>query len=321
MPRMSRGDLAATLLCVLLWGLNFVVIALGLRDFPPLLFASLRFLIAAVPAVLLVPRPGVGWRRVVGIGLLMGVIQFGALFVAIRLGLSAGLASVVAQSQVVFTALISAAALRERPRRAQIAGLVVAVTGLGAIGIGAGPGGSVIGFALCLLAGAAWGGGNVLTRATRPRRPFSLLVYSSAVAPVPLLGLSLLLEGPANDAAAVLHLDLPGVAALLYVAVAATLVGFGLWYRLLSRYPTDVVAPFTVLVPVVGLLSAWSVLNEVPSPLDLAGAGMAIAGLIVIHLAGDGTRGSGRAIRLRRRARSSLAPGRVKSSRSDAQQV
>jgi O-acetylserine/cysteine efflux transporter len=294
---MSFWDGAAAALCALLWGLNFVVIALGLRDFPPLLFASLRFLLAAVPAILLVRRPEVGWARVVLIGLLMSVIQFGSLFVAIRLGLGAGLASVVVQSQVVFTAVISALTLHERPARGRIVGLLIAVAGLCVIGFGAPSTSSVAGFALCLVAGAAWGGGNVLTRAVRPRRPFALLVYSSAVAPLPLLGLSLLVEGPATDIHALLGLNLSGVLALVYVSGGATLIGFGLWYRLLTRHPADSVAPFTILVPVVGLLSAWAVLGEPATPADLLGAAIAVGGLVVIHRWGSGRTGPGGALR------------------------
>jgi O-acetylserine/cysteine efflux transporter len=280
---MGFWDVSAAVLCALLWGFNFVVIAVGLRDFPPLLFAALRFLLAAVPAILLIRRPRVGWARVVLIGLLMSVIQFGALFVAIQLGIGAGLASVVVQSQVVFTAIIGAVALRERPGRGRVVGLLIAVAGLCVIGVGAPSATSVAGFGLCLVAGAAWGGGNVLTRATRPTRPFALLVYSSAVAPLPLLGLSLLTEGPATDLHALLGLNLSGILALLYVSGGATLIGFGLWYRLLARYPADSVAPFTVLVPVVGLLSAWAVLGQAATPPDLLGAAIAVAGLVVIH--------------------------------------
>lgn len=301
MKRMSFWDGSAAALCALLWGLNFVVIALGLRDFPPLLFASLRFLLAAVPAIFVIRRPGVGWARVVLIGLLMGVIQFGALFVAIQLGLGAGLASVVVQSQVVFTAVISALTLHERPGRGRVVGLLIAVAGLCVIGFGAPSATSVGGFALCLVAGAAWGGGNVLTRAVRPSRPFALLVYSSAVAPLPLLVLSLLIEGPARDVHALLGLTPSGVLALAYVSGGATLIGFGLWYRLLSRYPADSVAPFTILVPVVGLLSAWAVLGEPATPTDLVGAAVAVGGLVVIHRWGSGRERIGSAGELRGR--------------------
>ncbi|MDH2442560.1 EamA family transporter [Amnibacterium sp. CER49] len=289
---MSLPDLCSAILCAVLWGFNFVVIAIGLQDFPPLLFASLRFLLAAVPAMFLVRRPGLGWLRVVLIGLLMSVLQFGALFVAMKLGIGAGLASVVIQSQVVFTALIGALTLRERPSGGRTVGLLIAVCGLCVIGIGASSTSSVAGFVLCLLAGLAWGGGNVLTRATLPARPFALLIYSSAVAPLPLLGLSLVTEGPASDLHALLSLNLMGVLALVYVSGGATLIGFGLWYRLLSRYPADSVAPFTVLVPIVGLLSAWAVLGQAATPTDLLGAAIAVAGLVVIH--GWGARGGGR---------------------------
>src|SRR5579862_5054649 len=85
------------------WGINFVVIDVGLGSFPPLLFAALRFTLVAFPAVLVVRPPRVALRWVIGVGLFMSAGQFGLLFVAIHDGVPAGLASVVLPTQTVFT--------------------------------------------------------------------------------------------------------------------------------------------------------------------------------------------------------------------------
>jgi O-acetylserine/cysteine efflux transporter len=224
----------------------------------------------------------------VALGLLMCVGQFGLLFVAMSLGMPAGLASVVLQSQALFTAVFAAVLLRERPRRLQLAGLVVAVGGLGLIGAERGSGVPALALLLAIVAAACWGGANIVTRAARPQRPFSLLIYSSLVAPLPLAGLSLLIEGPTADAAALRHiLDGRVVVSTLYVVVLATFVGFGAWYWLLARYPSSSVAPFSLLVPVSGLSSAWLLLGEVPTWAQLVGSAVAIGGVGLVVAGGN----------------------------------
>ena len=259
--------------------MNFVVIDIGLESFPPLLFAALRFGLIAFPAVFFVPRPDVRWLAVVAVGLFICVGQFGLLFVAMNTGLPAGLASVIAPLQPVFTIPLAAVALGERPSRRQVVGVTLAVAGIGAIAAGRAHGVPLQAVALGVTSAAAWGCGNVVTRAARPKRPFSLLVWSSVVAPVPLLGLSLIFEGTARWQSAASSINASGIAALAYVVVVSTFFGYGTWYWLLSRHLASTVAPFTLLVPVVGILTAWLVRGEHPTWGELLGSLIVLVGL------------------------------------------
>ena len=283
---MPRRDLGLALLVVAVWGLNFVVIEVGLRELPPLLFVGLRFLVTALPAVFLVRRPDVPWRVLVALGLLMCVGQFGFLFTGMSQGMPAGLTSVVMQSQALFTVLFAAIALRERPRPVQLAGLAVAAGGMVLIGLHRGAGIPGVALMLLLAGAACWGAANVVTRAAGPVRPLPLLVWSSLVAPLPLFALSALLEGPARDVAALRSADLGALGSLAYVVVLATFGGFGIWYWLLGRHPSSLVAPFSLLVPVTGLSSAWLLLGEDPSAWQLAGCALAVGGVALVVLGG-----------------------------------
>jgi O-acetylserine/cysteine efflux transporter len=258
---------------------NFVVIAVGLESFPPLLFAALRFGLTALPAIFLVPRPDVRWPAVVAVGVFICVGQFGVLFVAMNIGLPAGLASVIAPLQPVFTIPLAVIALGERPIPRQVVGVAIAVAGLGTIVAGRAHGVPLLAVALGVASAASWGCGNVVTRAAGTKRPFSLLVWSSAVGPVPLLGLSLIFEGAGRWRSAASSLDASGLAALAYVVVVSTFFGYGTWYRLMSRYPASTVAPFTLIVPVVGILSAWLVRGEHPTWVELLGSLTVLIGL------------------------------------------
>lgn len=266
------------------WGLNFVIIDVGLDTFPPLLFVALRFVVAAVPAVFFVGLPCVSWRRVLAIGLPLGAGQFALLFTSMHLGMPAGLSSLVLQAQAAFTLVFAAALLRERIRARQIVGLALAFSGIALIGTDLGQSAPMVAFGLCLAAAAMWGLGNVALRKAKPPDMFNLMVWVSVVPPVPLLSLSLLLEGPQADLAALTGLGAGGAGALAYIAYVATLFGYGLWGLLLRRYDAGTVAPWTLLVPIVGMSSAALLLGEQVGPRRLVAAVLIVAGVAVTSL-------------------------------------
>jgi O-acetylserine/cysteine efflux transporter len=279
---MRRSHVLLAVVVAVVWGINFVVIDAGLRHFPPLLFVALRFTFVALPAVFFVRRPQVGFWWVLAVGTFLGVGQFGFLFVGIDRGMPAGLASLVLQAQALFTVLFAVVLLHERPRGRQIAGMAVATLGLAVIAVGRASAVPVLAVMLTLAAAASWGVANIATRVAQPRNGLRLVVWSSLVPPVPLAIMSLIFEGPDADRAALTNLDLAGVAALAYIVVFASLVGYGIWNTLLHRYPASTVAPFSLLVPVVGIAAAWLTLGEVPGVAELVGAVAVLAGLLLL---------------------------------------
>ncbi|HEX6443788.1 MAG TPA: EamA family transporter [Streptosporangiales bacterium] len=279
---MRRTHLLLAVLVAVIWGVNFVVIDVGLGHFPPLLFAALRFTLVALPAVFFVRRPGVAVRWVLAVGLFLGVGQFGLLFVAMATGMPAGLAALVLQTQALFTVLFAVVLLRELPNRRQLAGIAIAVLGMVLIGVERHASVPLLALLLTIAAGASWAVSNIATRVARPRDGLSLIVWASLVPPLPLTGLSLLIEGPGTDVTAFRHVSWSGLGALVYIVVLSTLVGYGIWTTLLREYPASQVAPFTLLVPVVGIAAAWLLLGEQPGLGELAGAVVVLAGLAVV---------------------------------------
>jgi O-acetylserine/cysteine efflux transporter len=276
---MPTRHLLLALAVALVWGINFVVIDVGLGSFPPLLFAALRFAVVAFPAVLVVRRPPVPLRWVIGVGTFMSAGQFGLLFVAIHNGLPAGVASVVLPTQTVFTIALAVAFLGERPGRAQLMGAAVAVGGVVLIAAGRAHGVPLAGLLLCIGAAASWGVGNICNRRAQAPDALALLVWSSLVPPLPLFALSLAFEGSHQIGNAFAHLGPGGLLALMYVVIVSTGFGFGTWTWLLRRHPASRVAPASLLVPPVGIAAAWIALGESPSTGELAGAAIILAGL------------------------------------------
>jgi O-acetylserine/cysteine efflux transporter len=271
---------ALAVLVAAIWGFNFVVIELGLDNFPPILFSALRFLVAAVPALFFVGLPRVAWRWVLLTGLVLGVVKFTFLFSGMHAGMPPGLSSLVLQSQVIFTTVFAFVVLRERPRRVQITGIVIASAGILLIAVDYGVSSPVLGFLLVVGAAASWGVSNVILRYAKPPDTLRFMVWVSAVAVLPLFLLSFLFE----DVSALGRLTWAGVGAVGYVAWLATLLGFGLWGFLLQRYDASTVAPFSLLVPIFGMFSAWLFLDEQLTSLRLAAGALVLLGLAIPQL-------------------------------------
>lgn len=277
----SPKDLLSALIVILAWGVNFVVIKVGLHGVPPMLLGAMRFALVAFPAVFFIKRPAVGFWWVVAYGATISLGQFVLLFYAMSVGMPAGLASLVLQAQAFFTLIFAAVILGEKIRGPNVAGLLIAAFGLAVIGVQAGHAMTVAGFLLTLAASAMWGMGNVITKRMGKVDLLSLVVWASLVPPLPFLALSLMMEGPARIEASLSAISLTSVFAIVYLAFIATMLGYTLWGKLLGRYPASQVAPFSLLVPIVGLASAALLLDEGLTSTQFLGAVLVMAGLCV----------------------------------------
>ncbi|WP_432205892.1 EamA family transporter [Cellulomonas sp. ICMP 17802] len=286
----TRDRLLAALVAVC-WGLNFPAIHLSLEQFPPFFLVALRFTLIAVPTVLLVPRPTAPWRWIGLYGLGFGVLQFVFLYLAMSSGMPTGLASLVLQSSAPFTVVLAGVFLRERITARQGAGILLAVAGLGGIAAhraGLAGGATLVPVLLTLAGGLGWAVGNLGNRRAvqaQPGEPFRLMLWMSVVPPVPMLALSLALEGPDRIAGSFQDLGstrgLLAIGGLLFTVLVATVVGSGLWTTLMGRHPSSTVAPFSMLVPVVGIAASWLLLRERTSVAELAWGALVLAGVLL----------------------------------------
>ena len=271
------------------WGFNFVVIDWGMTGVPPLLFVAIRFLVVAL-AVFVVPRPRTSWRTVIGVGLFMSLGQFGLLYTSMALGLQPGLAALVLQAQAVFTILIAAAVLRERPTVPQIAGIGLGIVGLAIVAAGRGGDAPALAVALALAAAFSWGIGNVISRragvVSGPGRlgSLSLTVWSALVVPVPALMLSFVVEGPEAISSGIAAFGWQSLLSTLYTAVLCTIIGYSIWNSLLARNPSAAVVPWVLLAPVVAMASAALLLGQIPTPAEIIGGTLLVGGVLVTGL-------------------------------------
>jgi O-acetylserine/cysteine efflux transporter len=280
----SPRDVALALAVVVLWGVNFVVIKLGLRGISPFVLGGLRMLLTALPAIWILPKPAIPLRLHLGFGLFTFVGQFSLLFLAIKIGMPSGLAAVVQQSQVFFTVILAALVFGERPRRSQIAGTVVAGAGLVWLALARGSSFPLGGFVLTVCAAASWAVGNLVSRALSrysDANALAFVVWSALPLPPIFFALGWAVEGGDAMLASFRALDARSWASVAYLAFGATLGGFGLWNRLLRAHPAAQVTRFALLVPVVALVFGGIVFEERVSGTQLVGCALVVAGIAV----------------------------------------
>ena len=286
----ARKDLIAAFAVILIWAMNFVALKKGLQSFTPMQLAAARFILSAVPMILLVRPPSIGFTWVAAYGLLQGVGQFGLLILALQVGMTAALAPVVMQMQVFVTALLGALLLGETLGRPLKIGLACAALGLSCLAVNAlvpGNGASVTlaGIVLTLMAASSWSGSNIVVRKLQARgaqyKPLALVVWSSVISALCLTALSLLVDAPADRWQ---WTEAPWDVWLwvVYVSWIGNVVSFWLWASLLGRYAANRVAPFSFGVPVLGILAGTLILHETVTLWQWIGGAWVMLALLVV---------------------------------------
>lgn len=288
---MPVSHLLLALLVVVIWGINFLFVSFGLTEISPLLLCALRFLLASVPAVFFVKLPNAPFKTVALYGLIMFALQFALLFFGMSLGMPAGVASILVQVQVFFSMFFAILFLGEQPKLSQIVGALVSFSGIALIAMHFDKEISLGGFFFILTAAAAWGLGNLITKQIKGNSDnmMALVVWGSFVAFMPMLLLSLFVEGSVNFVSTFAHVTWKGVGSLFYIAFGSTWIGYGIWNWLMGRYPINVIAPFALLVPVVAMLTSVFFLGESLQVWKLA-AGLLVIGGLCINILGTRVR-------------------------------
>lgn len=259
---MRPSDLFLALVTVAVWGTNFVLIQIGLRDVPPLLLCAARFFLVAFPLALVVPPPKTSWKNISIYGLTYFALQFAFLFSGMAHGVSAGMASLVLQIQVFFTMGLSVVLLGERPNRWNLAGALFAFSGIVLVATHTGGDMNLSGLSLLLCASVSFSLGVISTRKMAGVSPLSLVVWGSLFAFFPLAILSWIVDGPQTILQTWSRLSSASVLSIAYIVYLSTLLAFSFWNILLSRNPANVVSPFLLLVPVFGFISSAVFLGE-----------------------------------------------------------
>lgn len=284
---MNPLHLILILLTVAIWGFNFVAIKVGLQEMPPLLLCCVRFFLTSLPAILFVKFPKTSFGCVALYGLTTFALQFTLLFMGMRAGVSAGLTSLLLQTQVFFTILLAVLFLGERVKLWQIIGALISFSGIALIGINLSGTITLMGLALILSAAFCWGSGTVIAKKIGRVNMLSLVVWGGCIAWPPLLMISCLMEGSELVFHTLQNLSWLSIVSSGYIAYLSTIFAFGVWNWLVSRYPLSMLTPFTFLVPLFGIGSSALFLGEAIESWKIYAGILIIGGLSVNLLLGS----------------------------------
>ena len=278
---MKLQHIAMAVLVSIIWGLNFVIVKKGLIEFPPFIYGMGRFLISVLPIIFFLKRRPAPWKTIFSIGATLGFLKFAFMFTGIKMGMSAGLASLVLQSQVFFTIVLSMIFFKNRLTLNQSLGMLLAFTGVVIIAIEMHGQSTFIGFLLLVAAAISWSISNILYKKAGDVDMLSLTIWTSLIPPLPMLGGYYIFDAPTTPLPILGEISMEGWICLFYTACGSTWIGATLWGVLLKNYPAPKVAPFALLIPVFGISSAWLFLGEELTPMGLVACGLVFIGLVI----------------------------------------
>lgn len=280
-------DWAAAFTVILIWALNFVVGKIGVGELPPLLLMALRFTLVAALLVRFLRPLGEKWKIVAALSVVFGLGHFGLLFSGLR-GVDAGAAAIAIQLAIPFTSALAWIFFGERMGVLQMAGVVVAFAGVYLLAGEPAAIGSVAHLAMVVAGAFAWAVANMLIKRLGGINVFQLNAWVAVLATPQLLAASLIFER--GQLAALSAAGWGGWFAVVYMAVGASIVAYGLWYHLLARYELNRVVPLTLLSPVLAVFLAVLILGEPMTVRIVAGGLITIAGVAMIQFLGPGLR-------------------------------
>jgi len=278
---MPIPHLLLILIVIVVWGFNFIFVKFGLEEISPLLLCASRFLLASIPAVFFIKPPEVPFKIVAAYGLVMFALQFGFVFMGMYVGMTPGMASLIMQVQVFFSMFFAVLFLDEQPNMGQVIGALVSFIGIGVVAKHFDSNVSLLGFIFMLAAAASWGVGNLITKKIKTTNLIAVVVWGSLVACLPMFFFSLIIEGPQSIVTSYNNVTWKGIGSLLYIVYVSTWVGYGIWSWLIGRYPVGTIVPFTLLIPVVGILSSVLILGEPFQLWKLVACLLVISGLCI----------------------------------------
>lgn len=280
---LAPRDFALLLFVCVVWALNFLMSALGLREIPPFTFTLLRFvvLLLALAAFMRVP-PRDQWRRLAAVSLLVGVLHFGLSFLALRLSGDLSSPAIVMQSYIPMTTLLAWWWLGERFGAWTGGAIAISFSGVLVLGLDPYVLARPVALITMLLSSLALAVGTVLMKGLRGIGMPSQQGWMAVFSLLPLLAISLWLEPGAL--ARLASASAVAWAGVVYAALASSLLGHGLYYQLVQRHPVATMMPWLLLVPVLAVALGVAFWGDRPGPRVYLGGAMVLGGVLMIAL-------------------------------------
>ncbi len=275
---MPVRHLALALLVVCIWGLNFVMVKIGVTEIPPLMMTALRFVFTAA---LVVPftrmtRQALPW--ILLLSFTLGTMHFTLLFAGMN-GVDGATGAILLQLGVPFSTILASVFLRDHLGAWRILGLVMAFGGA-AVLAGEPTLPALHSFILLVVSAFSWAVSNLLIKRAHSITPLAMAGWIALFAAPQAMLASALFEQ--DHLATLLQISWLGWGCLAYVVIGSSIIAYSVWYHLLSIHPVSQVVPFNLLAPLLGVLAAVVLLGEVLTWQKLVGGALTIGGVAVI---------------------------------------
>ena len=269
----------------LLWGIGFTFAKAGLNEFPPLFLMGLRFSLASLVLVWFVTIPRGQLRQIFWISFVGSTLQYGMTFTGLSM-LDASLAIIIIHLEVPFSVLLAAIILKDKPGIQRILGMLISFAGIVLIAGQPSLRGQLSAILLTAAGAMMWAVGQVMVkRLKNPPSGFALTAWIGVFSgPQMILG-SFIFEDSQFESLA--NASWIGWGVILYLALIMTVLGYGIWYSVLSRNPVSKVMPVMLLLPVFTIASSMFFLGEHPSLMIFMGAAVVIGGVSMIVITKD----------------------------------
>ncbi len=278
---MKPLDFAAALAVILIWAMNFIVGKVAVGQIPPNLLLAVRFALVAVLLLPFLRPPGKSWWLILAMSVVLGGLHFGLLFSGLR-GVEAGLAAIAIQLSVPFSLLLATIVYRERASVLQYVGIVVAFVGVYLLGGDPATVPSVIHLVMVVASAFAWAVANMIIKRIGDINVFVLNAWFAVfVLPQFAIASALFEHGQLQ---ALENADWRAWGGIVFMAVAASITAYGLWYYLIRKYEVNRVVPLMLLAPVLAVFLAALLLDEPLTVRILFGGLVTLSGVAMIHV-------------------------------------
>jgi len=278
---MNVRDTLLAISVPVIWGMGLTFSKIAVTEFPPILLMTLRFAFTAGLLVWFVPIPRHLFRQIFWIALVSAAIQYGLSFYGLKL-LDASTASLVIQLESPFLALLGVLILGESVGMRRVTGILIAFGGVAVIAGEPRLVDNQLGIFLCAAGAFTWALGQIMIRRLGEVGGFLLIAWVAVFATPQLLVASLLVEG--NPIPTLLAASWKVWMVVAYLAVFMNVLGYGIWYNLVGRFPVSRIGPFLLLLPIVTVSGSVLLLGDRLTWWLVAGGAAIISGVGLIVL-------------------------------------
>lgn len=275
----ASHTILAIFICII-WGVNFVVAKAAVTHIPIFFFLGARLALASLIMAPFMHKPDLPFVDIFKISITLTVLHFGFMFGGLSMGIDSSVAVVIDQLRVPFVLILGYFLFGETIGRKGAFGIALAL--LGTFIITGAPTVSSNYLAMWMMVGgaAAWAFYNIQVKNIKNVKVLSFIGWVSLFGAPQLFIISAIFEH--GQLESLQQSPQMAVLSLLYMAVFVTIVGHGSWFYLLQKHPVNKVVPYSLMIPVFGMIAGTIFLDEILTWQIIVGALFTITGVAAI---------------------------------------